>query len=65
MLLDLHSHAVAGWAMDPRMTGDLLEQTLHMALTIRQPEAGLLHHFDRGSQGRTSNYSPYMASRPA
>jgi putative transposase len=52
VLLDLYSRAVIGWAMGPRLTGDLPEQALRMALTTRQPTAGLLHHSDRGSQGR-------------
>lgn len=51
VLLDLYSRAVIGWAMGPRLTGDLTEQALRMALKTRQPQAGLLHHSDRGSQG--------------
>jgi len=50
VLLDLYSRAVIGWAMGPRLTGDLTEQALRMALKTRQPQAGLLHHSDRGSQ---------------
>ena len=50
ILLDLYSRAVIGWAMGPRLTGDLTEQALRMVLTTRRPEAGLLHHSDRGSQ---------------
>lgn len=51
VLLDLYSRRVVGWAMGPRLTGDLTEQALRMALKTRQPQAGLLHHSDRGSQG--------------
>ena len=51
VLPDLYSRAVVGWAMGSRLTGDLPEQALRMALTMRRPKAGLLHHSDRGSQG--------------
>ncbi|MBX3321293.1 MAG: DDE-type integrase/transposase/recombinase [Nitrospira sp.] len=44
VLLDLYSRAVVGWAMGPRLTGDLPEQVLRMALTTRRPQSGLLHH---------------------
>ncbi len=33
-----------------RLTGELTEQALRMALITRQPTAGLLHHSERGSQ---------------
>ncbi len=50
VLLDLYSRAVIGFAMGPRLTGDLTEQTIRIALTTRQPTAGLLHYSDRESQ---------------
>ena len=56
VLLDLYSRAVIGWAMGPRLTGELTEQALRMALTTRQPTAGLLHHSDRGSQYAAGSY---------
>jgi transposase InsO family protein len=56
VLLDLYSRTVVGWAMGPRLTGDLTEQALRMALTSRQPHAGLLHHSDRGSQYAAGPY---------
>lgn len=51
VLLDLYSRAVIGWAMGSRLTGELTQQALEMALYRRQPKPGLLHHSDRGSQG--------------
>ena len=50
VMLDLYSRAVIGWAMGHRLTGDLAERALTMALVNRTPPAGLLHHSDRGSQ---------------
>ncbi|MEP6891308.1 MAG: IS3 family transposase [Nitrospirota bacterium] len=56
VLLDLYSRRVLGWAMGHRLTVDLAEQALTMALVTRRPEAGLLHHSDRGSQYAASRY---------
>lgn len=62
VLLDLYSRAVIGWAMGPRLTGDLVEQALRMALTTRQPTAGLLHHSDRGSQYAAGPYQQLLTA---
>jgi transposase InsO family protein len=56
VLLDLYSRAVIGWAMGPRLTGELTEQALRMALANRVPGVGLLHHSDRGSQYAATSY---------
>ena len=50
VILDLYSRAVVGWAMGPRLTGDLAQAALTMAIHQRAPKAGLRHHADRGSQ---------------
>ncbi len=47
VLLDLYSRAVVGWAMGSRLTGELTQQALQMALQRRHPNPGLLHHSDR------------------
>ena len=62
VLLDLYSRAVIGWAMGPRLTGALTEQALRMALTTRQPTAGLLHHSDRGSQYAAGGYQRLLTT---
>ena len=62
VLLDLYSRAVVGWAMGPRLIGDLTEQALRMALTSRQPHAGLLHHSDRGSQYAAGPYQQMLTT---
>lgn len=48
--MDLYSRKIVGWSMHSRITADLVENALRMALYERQPDAGLLHHSDRGSQ---------------
>ena len=47
---DLYSRRVVGWAMSSRMTSDLVIDALNMAIQARQPQPGLTHHSDRGSQ---------------
>ena len=49
-ILDLYTRRIVGWAMSDRMTSDLTIAALEMALLQRQPEAGLVHHSDQGSQ---------------
>ncbi len=56
VLLDLYSRRVVGWAMGQRLTVELAEQALTMALATRAPTAGLLHHSDRGSQYAATRY---------
>lgn len=49
-VLDLFSRKVVGWEMSNHIDADLVEKALRMALYRRQPDFGLLHHSDRGSQ---------------
>jgi transposase InsO family protein len=49
-VLDLFSRKVVGWAMSNHIDANLVEKALRMALYRRQPDFGLLHHSDRGSQ---------------
>lgn len=48
--LDLYSRKVVGWAMSEVMPASLVESALQMAIDLRSPPAGLLHHSDRGVQ---------------
>lgn len=56
VLLDLYSRRVVGWAVGQRLTVNLTEQALTMALANRAPTAGLLHHSDRGRQYAATSY---------
>lgn len=49
ILLDLFSRRVVGWAMGNKRSQDLSLNALQMALDLRQPDAGFIHHSDRGS----------------
>lgn len=50
VVMDLYSRQIVGWSMDKRMKKQLALNALAMAYWRRKPDAGLLHHSDRGSQ---------------
>lgn len=50
VVMDLCSRKVVGWSMSSRMTAQLVCDALTMAIWNRRPQAGLIHHSDRGSQ---------------
>ncbi len=56
VLIDLCSRMVVGWAMSARMTVDLVEDALKMAIWKRRPSKGLMVHHDRGSQYASHRY---------
>jgi putative transposase len=61
IVLDLASRRVIGWAMRETLAADLTLSALRMALTVRQPAPGLLHHSDRGSQYASEDYRALLA----
>ena len=63
VVLDLFSRKVVGWAMDTQMTAELPLRALRMALQSRQPQPGMLHHSDRGSQYASYIYQAVLQSR--
>ena len=50
VVMDIWSRMVVGWSMSPRMTADLADDALKMAIARRRPEKGCIHHSDHGSQ---------------
>ena len=60
VVLDLFSRRVVGWAMAATFDSGLVEQALSMALLRRKPEAGLLHHSDRGCQYTSEAYQRFL-----
>jgi transposase InsO family protein len=50
VILDLFSRRVVGWSMRSDLKTDLLLEALSMAIRVRKPPAGLIHHSDRGVQ---------------
>ena len=60
VVMDLYSRKIVGWSMDKRMTQDLVKNALTMAAGRRQPENGLIHHSDRGSQYAAHAYQDLL-----
>ena len=56
VILDLYSRRVIGWAASNRMKRDLAIRALYMAVNLRQPPKGCIHHTDRGSQYCSHDY---------
>lgn len=55
-VMDLFSRRIVGWAIQERMTVDLVNQALDAAYTAKAPKPGLIHHSDRGSQYASKEY---------
>ena len=62
VLIDLCSRKVVGWALSDRNDEPLVSAALRMAITHRQPPAGLIHHTDRGVLYSSGNYRRLMAA---
>jgi transposase InsO family protein len=50
-----------GWAMSDQVAHQLVRDALEMALGRRQPDAGLMHQSDRGSQDASHAYRGLLA----
>lgn len=60
VILDLHSRRVIGWAVSNRLKRDLAIRALEMAIALRQPPKGCVHHTDRGSQYCSHDYQKIL-----
>jgi putative transposase len=60
-ILDLFSRCVVGWALSTSLSTDLPMAAWRMAAQRRRPEAGLLHHSDRGCQYTSYEYRTALA----
>jgi putative transposase len=49
-ILDVYSRRVVGWSMATHLRTELVVDALEIALWRRRPNAGLIHHTDRGAQ---------------
>ena len=50
VILDLFSRRVVGWKLGKSLSAELVGSALQNALALRQPQAGLYFHSDRGCQ---------------
>lgn len=63
VVIDAYSRRVIGWALDRTIEDDLPLQALHIALEVRQPASGWVHHSDRGSQYASHDYTDLLKAR--
>ena len=56
VILDVYSRRIVGWAISPRIDGELTIKALKDALDKRKPPRGVFHHTDRGVQYAYSEY---------
>jgi transposase InsO family protein len=61
LVLDLFSRRLVGWAMRAAIDTELTAEALAVALGLRQPATGLLHHSDRGMQYCAHAYRETLA----
>jgi len=59
-VIDCCSRRIVGWAMADHLRFELCAEALQMALRRRRPEAGLLHHSDRGVQYACHAYREFL-----
>ena len=63
LVLDLYARKLVGWAMSETMPQELTLSALDVALGWRDPDAGLVHHSDRGSQYAAKDYRNKLKAR--
>ncbi|MFC1611460.1 IS3 family transposase [Myxococcota bacterium] len=56
VVIDLFSRRVIGWAIADHMRTELVLDAVKMAIGLRNPAPGLIHHSDRGSQYASHDY---------
>lgn len=56
VILDAFSRMVVGWALDQTLAASLPKAALEMAIAVRRPGPGLVHHSDRGVQYASAEY---------
>lgn len=59
-IMELFSRRIIGWAMDARMTKELVILALKRAIRAQSPTSGLIHHSDRGSQYASKEYQQVL-----
>ena len=63
LVLDLFARKIVGWAMSDTMPQELTLAALRVALGWREPDPGLVHHSDRGSQYAANDYRAVLKAR--
>jgi putative transposase len=61
-IMDLYSRKIVGWAMRNHLRSELPLAALAMAIERQRPQAGLIHHSDRGVQYASGDYRSALKS---
>jgi transposase InsO family protein len=60
--MGLCSRRIVGWSMVSRYTSKLVKDALKLVVAQRQPDPGLVHHSDRGSQYASADYQVLLTA---
>ena len=60
-ILDVFSRYIVGWRVSRSLKSDIALDALEQALAARTPDAGLIHHSDRGVQYLSIRYTDRLA----
>ena len=65
VVMDLFSRRIVGWSMSDTIDSMLVQSAMKMALDGRRPEAGLIHHSDRGVQYASGDFQKLLEDNKA
>lgn len=60
VVMDLYSCRIIGWSIHKRITVDLVERAMQVALNLRRPTKALIFHSDRGSQYTSHHFQQQL-----
>ncbi len=60
-IIDVFSRFIVGWRVSRSLKSDIALDALEQAIAARNPDAGLIHHSDRGVQYLSIRYSDRLA----
>ena len=60
-VVDLYSRRLIGWSMGSNCKDDLTVAAIQMAIDVRHPQPGLIHHSDRGAHYTSDRYQVLLA----
>jgi transposase InsO family protein len=56
VIMDIYSRKIVGYALSRTLEDDLTLAALHMAIELRHPPEGCVHHSDQGTQYASNDY---------
>lgn len=64
-VMDLFSRRIVGWSMSDTIDSALVQSAMKTALQYRRPDAGLIHHSDRGVQYAAEGFQDLLDDNKA